>query len=113
MQPHGEKPSANDTLNRNVFADLGFENPDEMLIKAELARRISKIIKNRRLTQRQAARLLHVDQPKVSALINGKLRDFSTERLVRFLLALGRDVELRITKAPKSREQGRVKVRAA
>jgi len=76
-----------------VFADLGLENSDELLVKAELARKISNIIIQQDMTQAEAAELLEIDQPKVSALINGKLSGFSTVRLFRFLNALGRDVE--------------------
>jgi predicted XRE-type DNA-binding protein len=80
----------------NVFADLGIANPDEMLAKAELAIRIAEILRRRRLTQTQAAAVLGVDQPKVSALIRGRLSGFSIERLLRFLLRLGADVSITI-----------------
>jgi predicted XRE-type DNA-binding protein len=78
----------------NVFADLEMPNPGEMLAKAELARRICDILAERKLTQTKAAAVLGVDQPKVSALMRGKLDGFSTDRLFRFLNALGRDVEI-------------------
>ena len=78
----------------NVFADLALANPDELLAKAQLVHRICDIIAERKLTQTQAARLLGIDQPKVSALIRGKLDGFSLDRLFRFLNALGRDVEI-------------------
>ena len=69
----------------NVFADLGLPNSDEMLVKAELVSKIGEIIETRNLTQMDAAEILGIDQPKVSALIRGKLAGFSTERLFRFL----------------------------
>lgn len=78
----------------NVFADLGLRNPDELVAKAELAHRLCALITERKLTQVRAARLLGIDQPKVSALMRGKLDGFSTERLFRFLNALGQDVEV-------------------
>lgn len=78
----------------NVFADLGLENPEELLAKAELVHRICDIIEERSLTQVRAAELLGIDQPKVSALMRGKLDGFSTDRLFRFLNALGSDVEI-------------------
>ena len=78
----------------NVFKDLGFEKPEEELAKAELALRINKIIESRSLTQKQAAEILGVDQPKVSALKNGRLGGFSISRLFSFLLALDRDIDI-------------------
>ena len=57
----------------NVFADLGFAAPEEELNKAQLASHIRQIIKRRRLTQAAAAALMEIDQPKVSALLNGRL----------------------------------------
>jgi len=86
-----------------VFADLGLDNADELLAKAELVQRIADIIAERKLTQVRAAKLLGVDQPKVSALLRGKLDGFSTDRLFRFLNALGRDVEIVIRPAKHSR----------
>jgi predicted XRE-type DNA-binding protein len=80
----------------NVFADLGLPNPDELLIKAKLAHQISELISERQLTQIEAAELLGIDQPKVSALVRGKLSGFSIERLFRFLNALGSNVEIRV-----------------
>lgn len=88
----------------NIFADLGFTKPQEMLAKAELARRISQMITQRGLTQATAAKLLGVDQPKISALIRGRLDGFSMDRLFRFLNALGSDVEIIIRPAAKRRE---------
>ncbi len=88
----------------NVFADLGLENPEGLLAKAELVQRIADIIAERKLTQVLAAKLLGIDQPKVSALLRGKLDGFSTDRLFRFLNALGRDVEIVIRPARHSHE---------
>ena len=73
----------------NVFADLGLPNAEDRLAKAELARKINEIIGKRRLTQVEAAELLGVDQPKISALARGRLEGFSLERLMRFLNVLG------------------------
>ncbi len=78
----------------NVFADLGLPNPEERLVKAELASKISSLIDQKQLTQMNAAELLGIDQPKVSALVRGRLGGFSTDRLLRFLLALGNDVDI-------------------
>src|SRR5258708_7708589 len=78
----------------NVFADIGMPNPEEALVKAKLSIAIEQIIEDRHLTQAQAAQLLGIDQPKVSALMRGRLDGFSVERLFRFLNKLDRDVEI-------------------
>jgi predicted XRE-type DNA-binding protein len=90
----------------NVFADLAHENPEEMLAKAELVQRIGDIIVERKLTQTKAASLLGIDQPKISALMRGKLDGFSIDRLFRFLNALGRDVEIVIRPARQVGDAG-------
>ena len=94
----------------NVFADIGLPNPEERLAKADLAIRIAAAIRARRLTQARAARVLKIDQPKVSRLLGGRLSGFSTERLMHFLTLLGRDVEIVVKAAPRSRRQGRLRV---
>jgi predicted XRE-type DNA-binding protein len=76
----------------NVYADLGFPNPQEALAKAQLAIMISEQIKKKRLTQKKAAGLMGIDQPKVSDILRGKLSGFSIDRLLRFLVALGLDI---------------------
>jgi predicted XRE-type DNA-binding protein len=81
----------------NVFADLGLPNPDELMLKAELVNQIDELISARQLTETEAAELLGIDRSTFSALIRGKLAAFSTERLFRFLNALGSNVEIRIT----------------
>lgn len=86
----------------NIFADLGMPNADEMLMKAKLVRQINQIITQRKLNQLQAAEVLGIDQPKVSALMRGKLTGFSTERLFRFLNALGCDVQIVVKPKLKS-----------
>lgn len=96
----------------NVFADLGLPDSDESLTKAELARRICAILIERGLTQGRAAALLGVDQPKVSALMRGKLGGFSTDRLFRFLNALGQDVEI-IIRLRRGRDRPRTRVVSA
>jgi predicted XRE-type DNA-binding protein len=92
----------------NVFADLEVAEPEEAMVKAELADAISTLIAARHLTQIQAAELLDIDQPKVSALMRGRLGGFSVDRLLRFLLALDRDVEIVVT--PKKQARPRVNV---
>lgn len=94
----------------NVFADLGLANSEELLVKAELVRQISHLITARNLTQTEAAKLLGVDQPKISALLHGRLSGFSTERLFRFLNALGSDVEIRVIPNPQSGSQAQTRI---
>ena len=97
-------------MSTNVFADLGFSDPEEALAKAELARRISEIIRRRGLSQAAAAHILGIDQPKISYLLRGRLSGFSIERLFKFLNALGRDVEIVVRQKPRSRERATVTV---
>jgi predicted XRE-type DNA-binding protein len=97
----------------NVFADLGVPHPEEMLARAELARKISEIIAHQNLTQVQAAAMLGVDQPKISALLRGKLEGFSSDRLFRFLNALGNDVEIVIRPIKRGRRPAHTRVRRA
>lgn len=94
----------------NVFADLGVAQPAVALAKAELARQIGRIIRERQLTQTAAAKILGVDQGKVSALLRGQLAGFSTERLFKFLNALDHDIEIVIKKKARSRKNARVAV---
>lgn len=95
----------------NVFADINVPNPSQYLAKAELAARIHQIIHRRRLTQAEAGKVLGITQPKVSALLAGRLDGFSSDRLFRFLNALGCDVQIMVSK-PHPRTQGLVKVMA-
>src|ERR1700676_161304 len=97
----------------NVFADLGLPNSEERLAKAGLATRIASAVRARKLTQARAARVLKIDQPKVSRLLRGQLSGFSAQRLMHFLTLLGSDVEIVVKNAPRSRRQGRLRVVAA
>ena len=93
----------------NVFADLGRPDADTQLLKAELVTRIDKIIRQRGLKQVEAAELLGLSQPDVSRLLRGSFREYSVERLMRLLTALGRDVEI-VIREPRSQRQGRLSV---
>ena len=97
----------------NVFADLGVTNPEEKQTKVRLAVAINQIIQGRKLSQTAAARRLNVNQPKVSALSNYQLEGFSVERLMNFLTALDRDVDIIIRRAARSGKGGRILVTAA
>jgi predicted XRE-type DNA-binding protein len=80
--------------NRNVFKDIGVPNAEEHLVKAQLVFKIDVIMKKRRLKQVEAAELFGVRQPDVSKMLRGEFRQFSVERLLRFLVALDQDVEI-------------------
>ena len=92
----------------NVFADLGFAHPEREQLKAHLTLQIFRIIKNRGLTQVEAGALLGIKQPHVSALMRNRSGNFSVERLMDFLIALGQDVE--ITVKPTRKSQGQVSI---
>ena len=94
----------------NVFVDLGFPDAEERTTKVALAVAILRILDQRGLTQAAAARLLGVNQPKVSALVNYRLDGFSVERLMTFLTALGRDVDITIRPRRSAHTPGRIQV---
>ena len=78
----------------NIFADIGLPNAEEHLIKAKLVFTIDRLMKEHGLTQVEAAKVFNVKQPDVSKMLRGEFRQFSVERLMRFLVALGQDVEI-------------------
>lgn len=89
----------------NVFQDLGYNNADEHLLKAKFAMVVNKIITEKKLTQIETAKLLGIDQPKVSRLSHGQLSGFSIDKLITFLILLNQDIEVNIK--PHSRNVGR------
>lgn len=97
----------------NVFADLGLPDAEELFAKANLVSEIDRTIQARRLTQATAAKLMGIDQPKVSKLLRGDLRGFSTHRIMEFLTRLGRDVEIVIGPARRAPRTGSIRVSAA
>ena len=94
----------------NVFADMGLAEPEEELTKAQLASHIREAIRRQRLTQVAAGARMGIDQPKVSALLNGRLANFSSERPMRLLTALCQDVEITVNAKPRNRTHGRIRV---
>src|SRR5919204_1582311 len=80
--------------NGNVFRDIGLPNAEEHLVKAQLVFKIAAILKKRNLKQTEAAQLFGVRQPDVSKMLRGEFRQFSVERLLRFLVSLNHDVEI-------------------
>ena len=103
---NSKKPKTDETRiepsSGNVFADLGVPNPELALAKAELVQRIRSLIAGQKLTQAKAATLLGIDQPKVSALVRGRVEGYSIDRLFRFLHALGQRVEITVRPAAKA-----------
>src|ERR1019366_7870967 len=98
-----------ETGSGNVFADLGLTDAGEHLIKAGLGVKIDRTTRQRHLTQAGAAQLMGIDQPKVSAMLAGQFRGYSVARLMRFLVALGHDVEIVV----KARKRGSAELRVA
>jgi predicted XRE-type DNA-binding protein len=97
----------------NVFADLRFPDAAERQAKLRLAHTLNQLLDGRKLSQAEAAKVLGVSQPKISALRNYKLAGFSVERLMNLLTALDQDVEIVIRKKPRSRKLARISVVAA
>ena len=81
----------------NIFSDLGRPDAEEAFARIKLAKQIAEIVMKRNLTQSEAAEIMHLDQPKVSALMRGRLAGFSLDRLLRCLTLLGQEVEIIIT----------------
>jgi predicted XRE-type DNA-binding protein len=94
----------------NVFADIGFANDQEMLVKANLALKISEIIAQRRLTQMEAALVLGMPQPKLSKLLRGQFHGVSETKMLECLNKLGRDIQIVIRKANRDKRNGRTSV---
>ena len=94
----------------NIFADIGFVNDQEMLVKANLALKISEIITQRRLTQMEAALVLGIPQPKLSKLLRGQFHGVSETKMLECLNKLGRDIQIVIRKANRDKRIGRTSV---
>jgi predicted XRE-type DNA-binding protein len=110
---NGRNSEAVVTSSGNVFADLGLRDAGEKQTRVRLAVAVNRIIEERRLSQNEAAHVLDINQPKISALANYRLEGFSVERLLHFLNALDRDVEIVIRKKPRSRKSATIVVTAA
>ena len=96
----------------NVFADLGLPDAQGLEAKAALANEIAEVVTDRHLTQVEAAMILGTGQPKVSELLSGRLDGFSIERLIRYLNALDRDVQIVVSPKPRKRERAALRVTA-
>ena len=97
----------------NVFADLGYADAKQRRLKVELAVQVNRVLRERGVTQAQAARRLAILQPHVSDLVRYRLNRFSVERLLQFLALLGKDVEIRIQKHANRRQRAGVRIHAA
>jgi len=97
----------------NVYADLGFADAEERLLKAELAVKIAELIDQKGLTQVGTARRVGLDQPKISHLLRGRLSGFSADRLFAILNRLGHSIEVRISAKERSPDQSHIHVKIA
>lgn len=97
----------------NIFADLGRPDAEEALARVRLAQQIAEIIERKELSQSEAAELMGLDQPKVSALVRGRLSGFSTDRLLRCLMSLGQDVEIVVRDKPLDHPKAHISVVSA
>ena len=93
-----------------VYADLGYSNAEEMLVKAKLVSKIADIVREKGLTQAQTAKVLGLTQPKVSALLRGQFRGISERKLIECLTSLGRDVQIVVKDVPRRRAGGKLTV---
>ena len=97
----------------NVFTDLGRPDAEEALARARLAQQIASVIERKDLSQTEAAALMGLDQPKVSALVRGRLSGFSTDRLFRCLILLGQDVDIVVRDKPENHDTAHISVSGA
>lgn len=96
----------------NVFADLGFAEPDGHLLKAHLVSRIQDVIEERGLTQAEAGRIMGIGQPDVSRMLKGNFRDVSVERLMRLLQALGYEIDIVVRKPGRAKARDTIRLQA-
>ena len=97
----------------NIYRDIGHASPDDALAKAKMAGRICDLITARKLTQVAAADILMIDQPRISDLVRGRLRRFSTDKLFKFLTLLDQDIEVSIKPKAKNRRHAEIRILAA
>jgi len=98
----------------NIFADLGLEDADEMVTRSDLMSEVVSLIRSSDLTQKEVARILGISPPKVSALMTGKINDFSNDSLVSYLTLLGCNVEIRVSpqhRVSRTVKRGEIKVK--
>jgi len=94
----------------NVFADLGLPHNEEEMFKIQIALAITNTLRKRKLTQADAARIVGADQAKISAILRGRVKGFSAERLMRFLIRLGRDVDVHVSRRLSTSGPGKLRL---
>ncbi len=95
----------------NVFADIAFDQPEEVLAKARIVETVADLLAREKMSQQEAGKLVGLTQPQISRLMRGDTREFSYERLMRVLTALGQDIEITIRKTRNRKKFGHVLVR--
>jgi predicted XRE-type DNA-binding protein len=99
--------------NDNIFTDIGVRDPEDSLLRAQLVVQLGKVIRKKSLSQTEIAKILGVDQSKVSKLVRGRISGFTSDRLLRFLVSLGCDVKIEVKQKSRGRKRGRLVVAAA
>jgi predicted XRE-type DNA-binding protein len=94
----------------NVFADLGLPHNEEEMLKIQIALAITNTLRKRKLTQADAARIVGTDQAKISNILRGRVKGFSAERLMRFLIFLGRDVDIHVSRRLSTSGPGKLRL---
>ena len=97
----------------NIFADLGLPDAEAHFLKAQIVSEIYRLAHARKLTQAQAGKRMGISQPEVSRLFKGNFREYSIERLMGFLTAFDRDVEIVVRPQKKAGKGGRITFRPA
>jgi predicted XRE-type DNA-binding protein len=87
----------------NIFADIGLKNSEELRARSDLLSEVVHIIRKSQLSQQEIAKILGISPPKVSALMTGKINDFSNDTLVHYLTLLGYNVEIKVVRCRSRR----------
>ncbi|MGE0853653.1 MAG: helix-turn-helix domain-containing protein [Hyphomicrobiaceae bacterium] len=109
-EPHDKDHVVSDSSG-NVFADIGLPTDEKEMLKVKIAAAITNLLQKHDMTQAEAAKIIGVDQPKISNLVRGRLREFSVDRLLYYLVMLGFNVDIRISQATLNK-RGRIRVAA-
>ena len=110
MSKRNTKTAHVEISSRSVYAQLGYPDADDMLIKAQLVSKIAEIIKRKGLTQTAAAELLGLTQPKLSGILRGGFRGVSERRLMDCLTKLGRDVQIVVKEPTRAKDTGKLSI---